>query len=326
MHRLSAGGFTASTLALVLCLSSPAAGATIADPPDPLGTAEQTASSLIAQQTGAGASRKAAGTAMTGRFEITSGACTSGAVPKGSYFSMRDPSGGGVSNGNSPCTNQEATPLKAGTEGLTPGRMQPFAASPGSSDAIVQPATFFGSPFAVGTQTPDKQSSKDAAAPSIRDDGGKLSGEIRSYQAFYNGSYYNQGAPKPDGSTPGSTTDGVSGTYDASSGAFTLDWKSTIVGGAFNNFTGVWHLAGVYRGAAASSGSSSSSGGSTGTASAGSTTSQTTPSAGGSTTTASPGSSLADTGLGTGPATLTLLLLGALAALLRRNTHPVRSH
>lgn len=263
---------------------------------------------------------------MTGRFIISSGTCTSGAVPNGSYFSMRDPSGGAVNNGNSPCSNQAATPLKAGTEGLTPGRMQPFSGSPGSSDAIVAPTNFFSSPFAVGTQTPDKQSGKDAAAPQVFNSGGQLSGEIRSFQAFYNGAYYNQGAPKPDGSTPGSTTSGLTGTYDASSGAFTLDWKSTIAGGAFNNFTGVWHLAGTYQpGTSSSSGSPSTSSGSGSSSPPAGSGSSSTPVGQQPTGTAGNGASLANTGLTTGPATLTLLLLAGAAAVLRRRVLPARS-
>jgi hypothetical protein len=321
VRRSPAIDMAASTIALLLSFgSSPAAAA-----PDPIAPLQQTVHELTAPPKGTAPARTAAGSAMTGRFVISSGSCTSGAVPKGSYFSMRDPSGGAVNNGNSPCTNQAATPLKAGTEGLTPGRMQPFPASPGNADAIVNPTNFFSSPFAVGTQSPDKQSGKDAAPPQILDSAGRLSGEIRSFQAFYNGAYYNQGAPKPDGSTPGSTTTGVSGTYDSSSGAFTLEWKSTIVGGAFNNFTGVWHLEGVYRdsGSGASGGSAPlpSGGGSPSTSGSGSSSTSS-----GSAPASGTGSSLANTGLGTGPMTLTLLLLACLAALVRRISLPARSH
>src|SRR4051794_36460481 len=49
----------------------------------------------------------------------------------------------------------------------------------------------------------------------------------------------------PDGTLPPPTT-ALAGTYDPSSRKFTLDWKSRIVGGPFNGFTGVWHLAGTF--------------------------------------------------------------------------------
>jgi hypothetical protein len=47
------------------------------------------------------------------------------------------------------------------------------------------------------------------------------------------------------GGTPGSTT-ALSGTYDPTTGQFTMSWKSLIVGGPFNTFTGVWHLTGTF--------------------------------------------------------------------------------
>ena len=196
---------------------------------------------------------------MTGQFVVTDGKCGSGATPVGSYFSMLDPAGNAVDNGDSPCGDKAATPVAAGADGLTPGRMQPFAGSPGASRAIVAPTTFFGSPFAVATQGPDKQSGAAVEAPTVTRSGGKLTGKISSFQAFYNGAYYNQGAPKPGGGTPGRTTAGMSGTYDSGSGAFVLEWRSTITGGAFSNFTGVWHLAGTYKAAATGAPSSGTS-------------------------------------------------------------------
>lgn len=275
---------------------------------------------------------QASGNPMTGQFVVSSGKCGSGEIPVGSYFSMLDPSGNPVDNGDSPCGDKAATPLEAGTEGLLPGKMQPFAGSPGATRVIVAPATFFGSPFAVATQGPDKQSGTAVEAPAIRESNGKLSGQVSAFQAFYNGAYYNQGAPKPGGGTPGRTTAGVSGTYDASSGAFVLEWRSTITGGAFNSFTGTWHLEGTYKaGAATTSGGSSPSGsqgagsGSSGSTSSGTTPSGTTPSG---TTSGTPGagtasgggSALADTGLGaagTGSAALGIVAL-TLALWWRR--------
>ncbi|MFP5369919.1 MAG: hypothetical protein ACLGI3_04120, partial [Actinomycetes bacterium] len=254
---------------------------------------------------------QASGKAMTGQFLVSGGKCGSGATPEGSYFSMLDPSGNPVDNGDSPCSDKSATPVAAGAEGLLPGRFQPFAASPGATRAIVAPTTFFGSPFAVATQGPDKQSGASVEAPSVLESGGKLSGQVSAFQAFYNGAYYNQGAPKPGGGTPGRTTAGVTGTYDAGTGAFVLEWRSTITGGAFNNFTGVWHLEGTYKAAATGTSGSTTppagQGGGTGAPAAEGATSgapATTPQAG--------GPLLADTGL---PATGTYGAVLALCAL-----------
>jgi hypothetical protein len=73
-----------------------------------------------------------------------------------------------------------------------------------------------------------------------------LSGDLRAWEATWNKQDFNQGSPKPDGSMPKLTTP-AHGTYNASTGAFVLEWTSTIVGGPFNEFTGSWHLAGTFR-------------------------------------------------------------------------------
>lgn len=41
-------------------------------------------------------------------------------------------------------------------------------------------------------------------------------------------------------------TSGPTGTIDAETGAFVLEWTSQIEGGAFNEFSGVWHLEGTF--------------------------------------------------------------------------------
>jgi hypothetical protein len=56
---------------------------------------------------------------------------------------------------------------------------------------------------------------------------------------------FNQGTPKPDGTLPSPTTP-LSGTYDPATRQFTLQWKSLIVGGPFNGFTGLWRLGGTF--------------------------------------------------------------------------------
>lgn len=327
-----------STMALLIALSAAPVSASTLAPPPPQPDAGASTGGTDPTRAGApapvlpsvgplgvlgggaqsGMRTQASGNPMSGTFVVSDGTCGTGATPTGSYFSMLDPSGNPVDNGDSPCGDKSATPVAAGTEGLLPGRMQPFAGSPGATRAIVAPTTFFGSPFAVATQGPDKQSGTDVQAPAIFESGGKLSGQISAFQAFYNGAYYNQGAPKPGGSTPGRTTDGVSGSYDGGSGAFVLEWRSTITGGAFNNFTGVWHLEGAYKAAAGgASGGTSPSGGSSSAADASASSSGTTGTSSGATG-AGPqgGGRLADTGLGAAGTGSTVLGLCAMTLAL----------
>ena len=74
---------------------------------------------------------------------------------------------------------------------------------------------------------------------------GRLSGQLQAFSASWNKQFFNQGSPKPDGSTPGLTSL-ITGTYDADTKAYTLEWTSQIVGGPFNKFSGFWHLEGVF--------------------------------------------------------------------------------
>jgi hypothetical protein len=74
--------------------------------------------------------------------------------------------------------------------------------------------------------------------------GRKLTGDFRAWTAEWNSIYFNQGAPKPNGSFPGFTKP-VNGTYDKKTGKYDLSWYSLIVGGPFNGFTGSWHLQGT---------------------------------------------------------------------------------
>ncbi len=208
----------------------------------------------------------AADTSLVGTFALTPGACQAGAA-SGTYFRMVQPSGtvaNGpfVSNGDSTCADKTYTLLAPGSDGgLVTGGYQPapspaFDAQGNSlSRRIVVPAVFFGVKFSISTDPIDRQSSVPVTAPAIQvDPSGKLTGDLRAWEATWNNQNFNQGAPKPDGSTPKLTT-AVQGTYNATTGAFVLEWTSTIVGGPFNEFTGSWHLAGTFRrpGAAATS-------------------------------------------------------------------------
>jgi hypothetical protein len=159
-----------------------------------------------------------------------------------------------LSNGSSSAGDQSYTLLRPGTDGgLISGGYQPppnpafgGALSNALASRITQPQTFEGIDFSVSTSPSDPQTSTAVPAPSIIDDGGNLSGKLQAFTAEWSGQYFNQGSPKPDGSSPGITAP-LSGTYNETTHAFVMTWTSTIVGGPFNGFTGYWHLAGVFQ-------------------------------------------------------------------------------
>lgn len=192
---------------------------------------------------------------LVGLFRITAGACND-AGATGSYFRMVQAdgdteSGPFVSNNDSACDDRTFTTLVAGSDGgLVTGSYQPhpdpaFESVHAVASLLAQPTSWFGIKFALATNPKDPQAETEVAAPKITLSDGKLSGDLRSFAAAWNGLHFNQGSPKPDGSKPGNTS-GPTGDYDPSTKKFTLAWTSQIVGGAFNNFTGTWHLEGVF--------------------------------------------------------------------------------
>ncbi|MEX2292650.1 MAG: hypothetical protein WD691_02585 [Acidimicrobiales bacterium] len=203
------------------------------------------------------ASQATAGQLLVGTFAITAGTC-SGTVA-GSYFQMIQPggtaSGPFVSNGDSPCSNNTFTPMAPGTDGgLITGSYQPSptpafdGSGNGLAGRVTKPQRFFGVDFASATNPTDPQTGTKVTAPTITVDAeGRLGGDLRAFAATWNGQHFNQGAPKPDGSTSGATAL-PTGTYDAATGAFVLDWTSRIEGGPFNSFAGRWHFEGTFTG------------------------------------------------------------------------------
>lgn len=194
---------------------------------------------------------------LVGIFQITSGECAGGAVSKGSYFRMVQPGGAPrkgpfVTNGDSSCSDKTFTALKPGADGgLKTGEFQPNpdpAFDKGGNavaSRLAEPQKWFAVAFALSTNQKDPQTGNEVAAPTLSAEGDKLTGDLRALSAAWNGQFFNQGSPKPDGSAPGSTT-APRGSYDDSTKAFTLEWDSQIVGGPFGNFTGSWHLEGVF--------------------------------------------------------------------------------
>lgn len=194
---------------------------------------------------------------LVGLFRMDSGEC-SGKTPEGSYFQMIQPGGEiakgpYVENGDSPCRDKTFTPLRPGADGgLLAGEYQPYPdpafAPDGDSlaSSVVTPEKWFGVEFSTATNQTDPQTDVDVGAPEVVLVGkNRLGGDISSFSAAWNKQHFNQGAPKPDGSRPGNTML-LSGTYDAATDAFVLEWASQIVGGPFDKFTGFWHLEGTF--------------------------------------------------------------------------------
>jgi len=195
-----------------------------------------------------------AGIPLTGLFKISPGTYSSGtaggswiqlvlangSVEKGPFFPNPNSKGGTY------------TLLAPGVDGgLRTGRYQEPPSPPFSltgdarANKIMAPARFAFIAYSASTSPKDPQTGLDVPAPSINVSDGKLSGDLRSFTAEWNKAFFNQGTPKPDGSSPGLTSP-VTGTYNAATKAYTLDWTSQIVGGPFNNFSGHWHLEGTF--------------------------------------------------------------------------------
>ncbi len=207
----------------------------------------------------------AGGSALVGTFKLDPGTAPNGQPPSGSYFEMLTGGGGPLANLSSPAPDKNYTPLTPGTAGgfsTTAYQPSPSPAFSGGTfgnalaDDIIQPVPFYLINFSVETSTADAQTGGQDPLPRIIDNNGALSGEITAWVAQWNGQSFNQGTPKPNGTLPAPTTP-LTGTYDATTHQFTLAWKSLIVGGPFNGFTGSWHLAGTFVPAPASSSGSS---------------------------------------------------------------------
>ncbi len=194
--------------------------------------------------------------ALVGTFKLTPGE-NSGSGATGSYFRMVLPGGTAdqgpfFPNPDSTATDKTYTLAQPGTDGgLATGKYQPSPnpafGDQGSSLAgrIIQPSPFTAINFGVSTNATDPQTTTDVPKPKITVKGGKLRGDLKAVDASWNFQDFNQGSPKPDGSKPG-LTKAVSGTYDSKTRKYVLEWSSQIVGGPFNDFTGVWHFEGTF--------------------------------------------------------------------------------
>lgn len=205
----------------------------------------------------------AAATPLVGTFTVTPGSC-SGGTATGTYLRMvlsggTNAAGPYFSNSDSSCSDNTYTPLAPGTDkGLVTGSYQPEPSPSfdGSGNAlanrITAPVAFEGIRFATATNPVDPQTGLHVPAPSIAANGTTLSGNVQSFAVSWNNQQFNQGSPKPDGSSPGNTTP-VTGVYSPSTGAYTLQWSSQVVGGPFNGFSAFWNVTGVFIPAAGAS-------------------------------------------------------------------------
>ena len=195
-------------------------------------------------------------TPLVGTFTLVAGDCAGGKL-SGTYFRMIQ-RGGTLATGpyflnpDSTCPDKSYSVETPGTDGgLVTGTYQPGPAKAfdamgnALATSIVKPGSFTAIGFSILTDKNDPQSHKAVPAPQIFANGTTLSGQITAWSAAWNNLYFNQGSPKPDGSSPGLTSP-VTGTYDPSTHAFVLTWTSTIVGGPFNGFSGYWHLQGTF--------------------------------------------------------------------------------
>jgi hypothetical protein len=179
---------------------------------------------------------------LVGTFGVDAAVCDDPAAVTGSYFRMLQPDGTTyIPNADSVCADPTFSGLAPGTDGgLITGDWQP-SPDPAFDDAgnalaagIVEPVTFFAVAFAGATDPAE-------AMPTLGAEGGVLSGDLSAFTAYYGGSNFNQGAPKPDGAG-----DPPVGTIDPETGVYVLDWTSLIVGGSFDGFVGEWHFEGTF--------------------------------------------------------------------------------
>ncbi|MBL1078433.1 hypothetical protein JK358_28905 [Nocardia sp. 2] len=219
---------------------------------------------------------------LTGLLRLTPGAVSGNAVT-GTWFRMVQPGGTPengpyMPNGDSDAQGGSTTLLEPGTAGgLRIGGYQSepnpgFAQGNSLSASITKPTRFFAVEFGISTNPTDPQTQRAVPPPTVVNDNGNLTADLSAWAASWNDQEFNQGAPKPpekagaqvagaeqiqrvydwvankwfdqpkSGAAQGPSATGI---YNPKTRAFILQWTSSIVGGPFNGFTGVWHLEGV---------------------------------------------------------------------------------
>jgi len=197
-------------------------------------------------------SQAASGQTLNGTFKLAPGRYSGGRAT-GTYFRMITSRGSAqvqyLANPDSSASDKTYTLGRPGKDGgLATGRFQehpsPAFDAKGNARAsrIIKPQPYTAIDFSVATLKTDPQSKKSSAVTTASVSGRRLTLRVPGYTAEWNGQYFNQGAPKPDGSGSPAT-----GAYNARTKHFVVTWKSTISGGPFNGFTGFWHLEGTFK-------------------------------------------------------------------------------
>lgn len=197
-----------------------------------------------------------------GTVIIDKGACTDTGEVSGSWFRMIEP-GGSVEKGpfitnyDSLCSDETYSLLVPGSLGLRLNEFQKHPtpafdeATNGLANEIFQPLPFYTVNMAFSTESPDPLSGEKLSPPrffvglngsSEKDAPQRLTANLQSIYVAWNGEYFEQGSPHPEG-FKGATKSPV-GTINVETGRFTLDWVSQVDAGAFDGFIGEWHLEG----------------------------------------------------------------------------------
>ena len=191
-----------------------------------------------------------------GLFKIDAGECTAAGVTSGSSFRMINPGGKlgegpFISNGDSPCGDKTYSPMFPGSDGgMRTGAYQPEVSPPfdgggnGATESIAKGTPFFAVRFAVATNQKDPRPGATPRSRPWRSKTGSCRGTCRHTQRPGTTSPSTRGLRSPTVHCRGYAA--PTGTYDEATKKFTLEWSSQIVGGAFNNFTGVWHFEGTF--------------------------------------------------------------------------------
>jgi hypothetical protein len=194
-----------------------------------------------------GATSAAGSKALNGTFKLTKGTFKNGKA-HGTYFRMSN-AGGWFRNPDSSASDKSYTLGTPGSDGgLATGRFQSHPDPPFDSKGnarvkkILRPQSFTSIRFSVATIKQQKGSGDTASVTTARVRDGKLTVSLPGFTAEWNNQYFNQGAPKPNGAGSPAT-----GTYSSKTKRFVFEWRSKVVGGAFNGFTGFWHFEGKFR-------------------------------------------------------------------------------
>jgi hypothetical protein len=200
---------------------------------------------------------------ISGTVVIDAGTCDELGNPSGSWLRMIEPGGNVlagpyITNYDSNCSEQTYSLLSPGKVGLKLGKFQRHpnpafdAATNGLADEIFSPVRFYSVNFAISTESQPEKIGSALSPPrffveSTGDEGSpknvRLTANLQSLFVGWNGEFFEQGGPHPEGFTGATTT--PFGNINLETGQFTLQWSSQVDAGSFDGFIGQWQLTGV---------------------------------------------------------------------------------